>query len=738
MNRDALSHGLVRTSVAVFATLLCAVLALLPTPAGAAAASPASAAPAAHAPRSADVKVQVLSVTPSTPTPSHTKRPLTIKLKLTNTTARDLGTVSVSAVRGVPIENQRQLHQAIAHPSEPDGSLASPARPDPDRPVAAKLGPHAEAQITYRTTTNIPQNAGICLCHPQAIYPLYFRAVAADGTVLGSTQTYLPAFDVKPEPVRVSWIWPLVERPHRLRSPTQFTDDALAASVSGGRLDRMLQVVEEVGDQVPMTLVVDPDLIDELAVMAGGQYQVQQTGAGVVDGTGASEAQQWLARLRAVLDYPGTELYFTAPGDPDVQGLTRAGLDWSARLGPDARQRVREVLGGHGAQWTLSWPAGGVLRSQTLDALAAKGTQTVVVSDTSLAGRGRDDSGAARLSALGTLSSASGGVAAVTTSHYIQRYVGPVLSRGGAGLGALPRLVAQVAVHAVESPANSGYVAIAAPRDLDPDPAVAARAIRDTATAFWADALSVGTAVTTLQHSQHSRLAKRAPVQQLPSAVITAAQRVNDALPTLRSLFTSTSGADAVLDPLPEAIQRLESISWRSDPVGAATLATAVTATIESMSDGVHLVTPSQGSYTLASSTSPLPITVANELDFAVQVQVRVRTVNGLAGLTAEPTTEQVAPHSRVTVRVPTHVERSGRLEVVAELVTSGNVQLGPPVYLSVRSTALGTIGVIITAVAAVTLALALLVRLWLRLRRRRRQPPQEATSIPAALKSSS
>jgi hypothetical protein len=189
-----------------------------------------------------------------------------------------------------------------------------------------------------------------------------------------------------------------------------------------------------------------------------------------------------------------------------------------------------------------------------------------------------------------------------------------------------------------------------------------------------------------------------------------------------------------VLAPLPDAVQRLESISWRSDPVGAATRATEITATIESMSGGVHLVNPSRGTYTLASTNSPLPVTVANDLDYAVRVQVRVRTVNGLAGLTATPTPAQVAPHSRVTVRVPTHVERTGRLRVVAELTTTGNAQLGTPLYLSVRSTALGTIGLVITVVAAVVLALALLVRLWRRLRPPRGRPPESTTPEVAAV----
>ena len=50
---------------------------------------------------------------------------------------------------------------------------------------------------------------------------------------------------------------------------TVFTDEQLAGEISpGGRLDRALQVAELVAGKVRLTLVVDPDLLDSLAVMA--------------------------------------------------------------------------------------------------------------------------------------------------------------------------------------------------------------------------------------------------------------------------------------------------------------------------------------------------------------------------------------------------------------------------------------------------------------------------------------
>ena len=97
-------------------------------------------------------------------------------------------------------------------------------------------------------------------------------------------------------------MWPLIDRPHRLTDDTVFSDDSLATIVGpGGRLDRALTVVERTADTVPLTLVVDPELLDELAVMATGKYTVDTGAPGTspVPGTGQLAADTWLQRFRA-------------------------------------------------------------------------------------------------------------------------------------------------------------------------------------------------------------------------------------------------------------------------------------------------------------------------------------------------------------------------------------------------------------------------------------------------------
>jgi hypothetical protein len=214
----------------------------------------------------------------------------------------------------------------------------------------------------------------------------------------------------------------------------------------------------------------------------------------------------------------------------------------------------------------------------------------------------------------------------------------------------------------------------------------------------------------------------------MPAETLQAASAVSASLATLQSLLGKDAGdAQTLLASLPVAIQRIESSAWRDDlPSGTAaigeTYAQALENLVNSVSTGVHIVSPSTGVYTLASNNSPLPITVENDLRYSVRVRIKVTTVNGLPGFTAKDIGSQpIEPNSKKTVQLPTTVDRSGRIQVQAELLTPGGDLLGTPVILSVHSTALGAIGVIITIVAGIVLALALLVRLIRRFRKRGR-----------------
>ena len=686
------------------------------------------------------VTMSVVSMNPSTPLSDNKKHDLTLSVRLVNTTDQSLDSVTVQMLRGVPIMTQQELDSAIAHPQPPDPNLSVQVTPKDGKPVTTALAPHGSAVIAFTTDTDIAQDAALCIC-ANAIYPLYVTAHTTDVTgsdvTIGVTQTYLPVFD-KPSqvaPMQVSWIWPILDRPHRLTDettagqPPLFVDDELSESITSGRLSRVLDVLVRVAGQVPMTVVIDPELIDELAVMAAGTYRVG-TGTHTVAGTGSDAARSWLTTLRTTLAQPGIEVSYTPFADPDVETLTRNGLSWTSTLGAAAQSRVADALGTPVAVDHLTWPVGEEVSTATLNALVREGTTSILLNDTALPSAQQSPVP----NGLASVQTTAGPVTALVTVATVQKYVPAVVDAGNAnGLATLPELVSEVAIRALQNGESGAYVPIVPPREVDPDDAqVAAQAIIDTAHTFWSTGIGVGDAAAHIQPSNRGQLVPPTNGSNLPSAAMAAAETLTQVIPALDTML-DPADASRLLGALPAAVQRAESSGWRSDPAGGEAFAALLSHQLDALETGVQIIRPSTGTYTLASSNSPLPITVVNNLDVNVTVNIDVEPVNGLPGFSAtEIQHQRIPPKTRVTLHVPTSVERTGRFRVVATLLTPSGERIGTAVPLSVRSTALGLIGIVITVVAAVVLALALIVRLIRRLRQRRDpQAPDQPTPAP-------
>lgn len=695
--------------------LLATLAASLGVPAGAHAATAAA--------RAGEVQLAISDVNPNSPSISTHPHPLQITLQLTNLSSAPLEHVSVSVVRGDPIASQAALNRAIAHPKPPSADQASPL---PSKSVGT-LSPLTTRQFVYRTETDIPQDADLCLC-ANAVYPLYVTVNAtAPGSApvqLAAAQTYLPSFTAQPARTSVGWLWPLLDRPHRLTSTASFLDDELGAEVSpGGRLDILLRVAEQTATRVPMTIVTDPELIDELAVMSQpAGYQIKSS-AGIVAGIHGADAAAWLSRLRDVLGHDNMELALTPPSDPDVGSLQDNQLSWTAQLAPTAQARVSAALGGRAPTADIDWPASASMPPSAMASLARRGVRTVVVDNHAFT---RPAVHGARVpDALAPVSTGAGRAVAAVLSSSLQRWVATVLNpstSGGQGLAALPKLVAELAIRVEVSRHQSHYVLLAPPRNLTlTDPAIAVRTVLATAAAPWSQPLPLRAAIDSVRPVDHGRLSALHRGPSLSRSAIDALQYVATTLPALPDLY-ATPAAGLFLNGYPAAMNRAESGSLLANPRLGLALAETLRNRLHSIVDGVRLIAPSEGTYTLTSKNAKLPITVENNLSAAVKVHLIVATGSGGPGFSAKDVSITLQPNSKVQLHVRTHTDRIGTFDVRALLETQDRaLQIGRPIRLQVRSTALGTIGVVITVTAAVVLLLALLVRFQRRLRRRRR-----------------
>jgi hypothetical protein len=684
------------------------------------------------------ISMTIRDVEPNSPEPAKHPKHLDVSLVLTNNTAHNLP-LTITATRGNPIFTQPELHSAIAKENPPSSDQAAPLKPRQVTLLPNPDGNQSTDEVFDITTSPHAPDADLCLC-ANAIYPLYFTALytppGGRPLQLATAQTYIPSFPKQPVKAQVGWVWPLLDRPHRLLSGRLFVDDELAAEVApGGRLDQLLSVVEKVGRQVPMTIVTDPELIDELAVMS--QHYNVRSPSGPVRGQGGPAAASWLARLRAVLAMPGMEVSFTPYADPPVETLQRAALDWTVGL-PSQQQndRVTRALGDLPSN-DIAWPANETISMPTLTTLVSQGTSTVVVDDKTLP-KGRDSTVVP--TALAPLETTRGSATAAVTSSLLERWVQTVLAPDGPGLSALPELVAQLALRVELSVAagdtESHYIVLTPPRDVSTvDPNIAARMILDTARTTWSSPLPLRAAASTLQAVDHGSLQPRNP-PRIATRVITRLRYVLGSIAGLGSLFSNETVAQRLRTELPIATLRTESTELLAVPGLTHTYSTSLAHYVRRLRNRVVLVPPLKGgNYTLASKNSKLPVTITNRLGADVKVVIGM---TGAVGFSADPVSKTVPANSTVQVRVPTHVDRVGLFYVQVTLSTPDGLLLSSPLQLTVHSTALGTIGIVITVVAAIVLLAALLIRFIRRMRHRgapdapvSTEPVSAATAAP-------
>ncbi|WP_138757150.1 DUF6049 family protein [Modestobacter altitudinis] len=732
-------------------------------------AAPAAAAPApASAPDGRPVQIRVDRLEPRTVVPGS---PIEVSGTLVNDGTDTWSDLSVRVQRGDVLTTRDALVDELADPSEAT-TVTAPFLELPD-----DLEPGDSLPFSYTTTADVLQLTA------DGVYPLLvnLNGTREDGDPERAGQLSTHVVVAQPLPTArtsVAWLWPITDRPHR-DATGAFADDDLAGEVAdGGRLDRAVRVVEELptvpgadpagtDPAVPVTLAVDPALLEELSLMAAGPYTV-----GDDDGAGTADAADLLDRLRAVADeHPVVALPYAdvdadalvatgqsavvtrslpgtaegtaqqpaddggalTPADPTA-GSTEAPAAGDDETGTGAGAAiVREVLGVP-PRTDLAWAPGGALSGTTLDTLQAGGVDTVVLSDQGLSDAGRAvGAGGAPAAARSSQHAASGDVTTLVADSRLTGIVAQATPDSGEGrlpeqrylaeLGALSR---QLAGREAGTPQT---VLVAPPRTVDPDPAVVTAMMADTVTQPWLAAVPVDALSTGPEVGTGDLVAGTAVLPAEGMTEIAETSRVRDDFAA-----AVVGDPDTVLAGYDAAIARAGSAQWRGDDDGFAAAAADLRDTVADLRAQVTLLSPVDGTYSLASSDAPLVLTVQNDLPFAVEVRLELRT-RGNVGLTTDDigvTTLQ--PSSRTPLQVPAHVRQSGGFAVSARLTTPGGGPLGEAVTMQVKSTAYGWITLGITFGAAALLALLFLRRAVRFVLQRRRGEPEDESPLDTAV----
>ncbi|GAA3123067.1 DUF6049 family protein [Streptomyces echinatus] len=647
----------------------------------------------AQAASSDTVSVSVDALSPSAPTDGDT---LTVSGTVTNNGKQTVTHAHVGLQVGSPLTTRSAIDSVARHSDEVQGSSGSEIGGKYEEDFD-KLAPGVAEHFSISVPVD-KLDLG-----EDGVYEL---GVALSGQTsaqpwdqpLGIRRTFLPwqpsDADTK---TKTTFLWPLLSTVHMtaktgagdLQTP-EFLDDDLAKDlVPGGRLAQMV----ELGKDLDVTWVIDPDLLASVDAMAVGNYRLQ--GAGGTSTPGSREhqavAKQWLASLQKAV--AGKEVVALPFADPDLASLAHKGTSVTGSLShlkdatDVAATTVKTVL--HVTPSTdFAWPVNGAVDPSIMKVATSAGADRVIARSDSL----RETAG---LSYTPSAARPVGGgtTAVVADSRLSTAFEGDLTKAGSATLAVQQFLALSLQLNTQTDEQRSIVVA---PQRTPT--ASQAQAMAAALTALQGGTWSLPQDLTaTSKDKPDPDATTRIPStsaypsslrrQELPRTAFEQIARTQDKLDSFRVVLTDQS---RVVTPFGRAINREMSTSWRGRGGEADSYRGAVEAWLDELADQVKLIDKSETK--LSGRSATIPVTVQNNLVQPVghlvlrlESTMPTRLKIGDKAYYEQPV-EISGGHSQ-SVKFTTSANANGRVAVIAQLYTEDGRKYGDPVSFDVKVT---------------------------------------------------
>lgn len=614
------------------------------------------------------VTVTLTSLSPAVPAAGDT---VTVKGSVKNTAATAVTGlhVGVRMGEGKPLSGRKGIADVAGRskPVSADGDEIS-GHLDDVGDVAA--GKSADFSVAVPVSALGMDKAGV-----------YEFAVDAQGTsdgaeeteTLGITRTFLPWYPsgTSAEATLVSAVWPLTATPHinawsmangEDKGEAVFSDDTLADDLGdGGRLD---DAVRAAGD-LPVTWVVDPELLAEASAMAAG-YRVasspddsgQQAVQDNTAGSGRSAASSWLKRLKSAVS-DDADVVSLAYGDPDLASVAHHGggvdglMELLKQAGSSGVAEVEDVLGVT-PETGVAWPADGVVDTGIVGLAKSLGSSAVVTSGTQVPG------------SAPVQDTSSGTTALVADST-----LGGVLGDDSGQVLVEQRVLAETLAVTLTSPKDRAGLFVVPPRQVSGDAVQGLGAALEAAQdAGWVKGLTLDrlrtdmaapageVAVPAVSAYPASEAADEISADQLQSLV--------DQKGRLETLLPLLTEPDRVEQQTQAAMASGLSTAWRADQTKGDAYRTGLADSITASLGAVHLVQKSK--VTLSGDSGKLQVSVDNGLQQKAQgLELRLTSQAPMLELGDVPDLSLTAA-AVSTVSVPVAARSNGQAQVTAQL----------------------------------------------------------------------
>ena len=560
-----------------------------------------------------------------------------------------------------------------------------------DRAVRGEELPGVRARLTYPfSTLGVTRRGGFGIAFglsgsgseravavdEPGVYPIEVRVVGAgaDRTTFVTWMVVVDPDQAKDvQPVRVSWIWPLITGPGE--PGNQKGSNALGEMQPGGRLDRIATALARAG-RFPLTVGIGPQTLESWIARARTEPALRR-GASRVTRATRRKSIQLLPEPYVPIDGPTIEAESLGEHVPDEYVAGSNAIEAAIGEIPDPRTAFEDPVD---------------------DATIRRLTQLLigrfVVRDTALVPIDQRLTPAHPFT-LTTSTDSAPAVASDTGLEKLLTIEGPPALRA-------QRLLAGLAEIAFEAPSEVRGVVLAMPTDWTPDLRTMSLLIPDLYNHPLVKPVTLNDLFTEVAPEQRDGVPLQrqlAPIttsgaRPLFASEYAAAERALDAYRAMvgRDDRSVAAGQHALLLSLSTANTRAEAL---------AQLAT-IHSNLRSLTSGI---TTTVKTLTLTARRAELPLSFQNDTKRA-GIHVRVHLDSPKLIFPDGPDIDLRLPIGHYTKAIRVEARASGTFTLTVTLESAdGSVQLGPPTRVTIRSAVFSGIGIGLTIGALLFLA---------------------------------
>ncbi|MFI1852802.1 DUF6049 family protein [Streptomyces sp. NPDC020480] len=547
--------------------------------------------------------------------------------------------------------------------------------------------------------------------------------------VMGIERTFLPwQPTAAAKRSKLTFLWPLISSTHltartgadEQQTPIFQNDDLAAELAPGGRLQQLVAL----GKNLPVTWVIDPDLLATVDAMTK-PYEVQgQTEDETTDGRGQAVAKQWLNDLQQAIK--GHQVVALPFADPDLASLAHRGkatgalrhLQTATALASMTVDTVLHVK----PRTDFAWPVNGAVDSSIVDVATSAGAHNIIARSDSLR-----ETGDLPYTPTAARQIGGGNTAVVADARLSTAFMGDMTRAENATL-AVQKFLAQTQMLTLQVPDKQRSVVVAPQRIPTTSQAQAMAAALGGLSGRWTQPATLGEAAKAQpdpRATQRVPSARSYPAalrrQELPTDGFRKIQQTQATLDRFEEILTAK---DRVVTPFGSAITREMSTSWRNDPRGATGFRDSVQAYLQGLTEKVRLVKKTD--MTLSGRSATIPVTVQNNLLQPVQLRLVLRSGQGNRLAVGDPQVVTVQGGHSQSVKFGTTANANGRAWVTAQMYTVDGQAYGPEMSFTVNVTEITSTVILVIAGGVLLLVLAG-IRIYLQRKRSAARSDEDA-----------